>query len=432
MKNLTNKRLMVVAFAGLLSLGLFVSNASAAVLDEPKSGGKFFQSKGTKSEEAYQEQGRAGAPVYEYGKGLKIGPALLKPSVQYNSTWDGNIFLEENARKSDYINYFEAGVDAELPLQGGQHLLTAGYEHDFEWFNRFPDQDHNDYHINGALQLNYVPFTLNVDHLFSHTVDRADTEFTNRVGRIENTSHGLLEIPFARFFLESEAFNLLVNYILPENSVFDHDDFMFYQRVGYDVGPQTQLLAEYGHKAIDYYKVTDRDGRAEQVALGLRGNLGARMVYQAWGGAQFRIYDESTRPDFNGFIARGALQYDISDKSSLILKVDRSPQESTFDGQSYYVRDRGELQWRQQVRERLFFTTRGIVNHNAYSRITVRGGDEETRRDWVHEETVGLEYLMPNELVTFFAEYKFRARESNTQPLDYDASSATAGVKARF
>lgn len=431
MQHLSNGRLARI-FSAALMLSFFAPAVVFAAIPEPKSGGKFFQSKGTKAEENYQEQGRPGTPAYEWGKGLQIWQILLKPFVQYIAQWENNIFYDHVDTKDDLIHRLSAGVKGELPLNGGQHLLSGGFTDDSEWFDRFSGQDHNDYTFNGALDLNFVPFSLNVEDTHRRTVDRADTEFTTRVSREENTAHGLLEIPFAAFFLETEALNFNTVYRAPEDKEFDHNDFTIYQRAGLDISPKTQLLVEYGYENLDYAKDPERNGNANQVMLGLRGNWTDRITYQAWGGAQWRIYDDGLRPDFDGFVARSALQYDITDKSNVILKFNRDPQESTFDNQSFYVRNKGSLAWKQQIAERVFLNADGALSYNEYSRITLLGPQETTRRDYVWESGVGFEYLMPNDVVSIFGGYRYIARDSNFSGFSYGDNVLNVGVKASF
>jgi hypothetical protein len=411
---------------------LFVAGNSynAFALLDLKSEGKYALSKGTKADALYEE--RQGAPVYEYGKGLHLGPVHLKPSIDYNWEYDTNIFMEENGRQSDVINRLMPDLRAELPLNGGQHLLHAGYRAVVEWFERHGDQDHDDHTGTLGADLNFVPFTLSVEDTLTRTVDRADTEFTTRVQRDENTFRGLLEVPFSMFFLESEVYDFDVSYDNVLNQVFDHHEFNFYQRAGYDWTPSTQLMVEYGYKNLSYNNNDTRDGDANQFAFGARGHLTELVTYQAWLGAQYRIYDEDARPDYNGLIARAALRWDMSEQSRLELRGDIAPQESTFDGQSFYVRHRIEGELRRQLAERIFLNARAGVDYNEYSRITVRDNTERTRRDYQYFTAAGLEYLMPNDLVSFFGEYMFQARDSNTALLDYDDQKVTGGVRARF
>ena len=432
MKMIASKNfIFMVVLLGFIS---FSSSAFADVTSTATTSGNDAHSRGTKASEMYENEGRAGGPIYEYGKGLQIGPAHFIPSIGYNYAWTDNVFYDEHGAKSDYINRLHTDLTGELPLGGGQHLVSASYLTNTEWFERFSSQNHTDHILGAAIKLNYVPFSLNIEDHFQRTVDRSGTEFTTRIPREENTAHGLLEIPFASFFLESEAFDLNENYKTSSDDEFDHNDFDFYQRVGIDISGNNQFLVEYGYKNIDYSNQGDRNGDANQFELGLRGNLTERITYQLWGGAQYRIYDQASRPDFNGFIMKSAAQYAISDVSHVALKLDRNPQESTFDDQSFYVRNRGQLEWRQQVAERLFFNSIESLSYNEYSRITVLNQlKQQTRRDYTWQAGAGLEYTLANNLTSVTLDYRYNGRVSNLDGgLGYDAQEVTAGVRTSF
>ncbi len=412
----------------------FVSSVSYAEIPTPKSEGKYFYGLGTKSDELYEQA--AGAPIYDYyGKGLQVGPVKLKPGAEYRLRAEDNVFYEEQGeKKNDGVHTMYGTLRGELPLGGGQHLLTAGASVLREYFMEFDATDHTDYRLNGGLKLNFVPFTLDIEDVYEETETRANTEFTDRVERSENAFHSLLEVPFASFFLENEITDFDVDYGLATNESFNHNLFTVYQRVGRELTPTSQLLLEYGFINIDYTDVSDRDGIGNQYMLGLRGNWSELIAYQAWLGAQHRIYDEDIRPDFNGLIFRGAIQYDRTELSRYTLKGDRTPQESTFDGQSFYTRNRAELAWRRQIHERIYWNTVGSLANNSYSRITKRAftSEEETRRDWIYELGTGLEYRLPNDIVSVVLDYKFAGRESNLDGLDYEANSVSVGVRAYY
>ena len=413
---------------------LTLTGVSYAYVPEPQSEGKFFESKGTAASAEYES--RAGAPVYDYGKGIQWGPLHLTPTFDYDYTWTDNIFFEANNEKSDYVNRLAGELLAELPLGGGQHLLSGSYRLTQEYFSRFGAQDHTDHRGTVGLDLNFVPFTLNLEDTYEQTVSRADTEFTDRIKRDENAFHSLLEVPFASIFFEQEITDFDVSYSRNVDAVFDHNIFTTYQRVGYDLGPQTQLLGEYTFINIAYDQQTlgDRDGDGHQYMIGLRGKFTERLVYQAWTGAQHRIYDDSVRPDFNGVVARGAVQWDPNELNRVILKADRTPQESTFDNQSYYTRNRVELSWRRQIAERWFWESSGSVGYHEYSRITTIPSlfQDFTRRDTLWDAGTGVEYLMPNDIVSIVLNYHFVSRDSSFSALDYDANEVSAGVRARF
>jgi len=415
----------------LLAVILVYSNSAVwAKLPEPKSGGKFARGKGTRYEYSYQ--GRTGGPVYDYGRGFQVGEAHIRPFVQYIHEWDNNVFYEENGRQEDNIDRLTGGATVELPIDAGQHVLYGGYIGNVEWFNRFTSEDHTDHTATGGLKLNLLPYSLYLENVFQRTTDRPDTEFTSRTKRDENSVEALLEVPFAQFFLETEINDFDVDYRDEPLVIFDHHTFKIYQRAGIDVAPSTQGLVEYAYMDIDYSGTGDRNGDAHEAALGVRGFfLGERLTYDAWVGAQWRGYNVESQPDYNGVVVRSGLLYDITDVSYVTLKFRRRPRESTFID-SFYVQNRFEFRWRQQVYERLFFNTSEGLDYNEYSRNSTSGGDSETRRDYVWHATLGLEYILPNDLVSIFVEYGFNARESNTALLDYDAQSVRFGVRTKF
>jgi len=419
------------AFISITAILAYLSTAVLAAVPEPKSGGKWFRGKGTRYEYSYQ--GRYAGPLYDYGKGIQIGEAFLKPFIEYRHEWDNNIFFEENGKKTDNIDRLSGGATLELPLDAGQHVVYLSYLGNVEWFGRFSEEDHTDHTIGGGIKINLLPISLWVDEKFRRTSERADTEFTQRVERDENTVQALLEVPFASFFLETELDDYDIDYDGSDNEEFDRHDFTIFQRVGIDVAPSTQGLVEVGYTDIDYSNVDDRNGDASEANLGVRGYvLSENLTYEVWAGAMWRAYDESPRPDFNDFIFRGGLVYDLTEESYLNLKGSRRPVESTFGGQTFYTRNRVQFNWRQQIAERIFFNTREYADYNEYGNSSVVGGDSETRRDWVWQAAAGLEYFMPNEILSFFGEYKFNGRESNTALLDYDGSSISIGARGRF
>ena len=412
-------------------VSLLVASHCYAYVPEPQSEGKFFPSKGTMASEEYES--KAGMPVYDYGKGIQWGPVHLKPELDYRYRWDDNVFYDEANPKSDYVNSLKGTFLAELPLSGGQHLLSAAYSFYSEWFNRFEAQNHTDHRGTIGLDLNFVPFTLNLEDTYERTESRANTEFTDRIQRDENAFHSLLEVPFASFFLENEITDFDVSYDRTIDAIFDHNLFTVYQRVGYDMTPNTQLLGEYAYIGIWYDQDTtgDRDGDAHQYMFGLRGKLTERLAYQVWAGAQHRIYDDFARPDFNGFVSRGALQWDPSELNRIILKADREPQESTYDNQSFYTRNRGQLSWRRQIAERWFVNTSGSLDYHEYSRIS-SVPEPTTRRDTIWDAGTGLEYKMPNDIVTLTVNYRHVGRDSNMAGFDYDGNEISLGARASF
>jgi hypothetical protein len=116
------------------------------------------------------------------------------------------------------------------------------------------------------------------------------------------------------------------------------------------------------------------------------------------------------------------------------LRADRAPQESTFDSQSFYTRNRVELTWRRQIAENWFVNSHGMVGYHEYSRITdvPLTSEDLTRRDSTWDAGASLEYHLTNKLVSVVLDYRYAARDSSIEGLDYGANEISVGVRATF
>lgn len=392
---------------------------------DPQSGGTYFYAKGTKSAQDYRAQGRTGRPTtdYYYGKGLTTGPVTFKPMVGYAGEFDSNVYFEDNDEEQDYINRFMWGLDADLPFNyKGEHKLFAGVQNQYEWFVNEGNQDHVDWLFQGGGQFNFAPFSLEVYEQFNDTSERAGTELLTRVDRNENFVSGILTIPLAQMFVETEVNDFNVSFDDAPFDRLDRNEFSVFPRLGVNVGTRTQALAEYGYTNINY----DDDalsGDANQVSAGVRGFAGAGdlISYQLWGGYDWVNYDESARENFDGVIARGQMIYKISERTKVIADGNRKPVESVTSNGLFFVRNEISLKLRQQIAERFFASVRALGGWNQY--VT-------NRDDWYWDPGVGLEYVLPGNILSIFSEYRYTGRETDANNLDYMRHLATLGVKA--
>ena len=392
---------------------------------EPQSGGTYIYAKGTKSAEDYRAQGRTGRPTtdYYYGKGIKTGALTLRPMVGYAGEFDSNVYFEDNDADEDYINRLVWGVDADVPFNyKGEHKIFAGVQNQYEWFVKEGSQDHADWLFQGGGQFNFAPFSLEIYEESKDTSERSGSELLQRVERDENFISGILTIPLSEMFIETEVNDYNIAF---EDSAFDNRDrneFAVFPRLGVNVGTRTQVLAEYGYRNLNYDENVF-SGDANQVALGLRGfaGQGDLVSYQIWGGYEFIDYDNSSREGYNGFIVRGQAIYRLNERTKIIADGNRRAVESISSTGLYFVRNEVSLKLRQQIAERLFGSVRALGGWNQY--VT-------SRDDWYWDPGLGLEYVLPGNIVSIFAEYRFTGRESDAANSDYMRHLATLGVKA--
>lgn len=433
MKNISRMTIL-----GLASVLLALPSAWAVNRPEPESGGRYFPGKGTHAGAEYAEYvgdrvnasssyGRTETSSFEdqrYADGLKLGALNMRPYLGYIGEYDSNIFLTEDDEDQDYISKLLGGVDAEVVVQDGKYVMTGGVQSFSEWFADQGSQNHSDWAYQLAAEAHWSGLDLRVYDEFRDTSARSSNDLTDRAQRYENLLGGLATLPFGQFFLETEVLDFIVNF--DEDSgrqLFDRHEFSVYPRIGINVGSKSQLLLEYGYIDINYRNQDDRDGVANQAQLGMRGFLGESNLvsYQVWGGWQFRNYESDALKDFQGFIGHGEVSYQPVARTRFSLQAVRRPEESLNTGQSVYTRNEIGFRVRQQIAEQWFVNGRAGAGLNRYS---------SGRDDFLWEPSVGLEYILPGNIISLFAEYKFSARQSDTDNRDYNRHIANFGIKA--
>lgn len=425
-----NSKRLTVRMLGLMmsfsALVLFGSTSVWAVYaPEPQSGGRFFNSKGTRSANEYQYMGRTGNRQYEdyLGKGYQYEMLHLKPYAGYTGEWDTNVFLEDDDTDQDYINRLNWGLDAEVPMEDGKYVLGGGVHSESEWFAEHSSENHTDWIYQGSAEMNFNSFSVALFEEFRDTSSRADSELTTRTERNENYLDALITIPFGEFFQETEVSHYNLEFDDSTGmGIFDRQEFRVIPRVGINVGDRTQVLTEYDWTHIDYDTNNDRNGMAHQLAAGVRGFLGAGdlVTYQAWAGWQFRNYNSDLRDDFSGFVFRSDVEYRRTEFSRFAFEIHRAPVESVTTNNSYIVRNELAARWRRQISERLSGELRGGLGFYDYS---------DGRLDFYWEPKVKLDYLLPGNFARLFTEYRFSGRNSDVSDRDYARHLLNAGIR---
>src|SRR2546421_397947 len=75
---------------------------------------------------------------------------------------------------------------------------------------------------------------------------------------------------------------------------------------------------------------SDRDYTSHGVAIGLRGDLTAKLSSSFRAGYYLRVPEHSDQPGFSGFRFGGDFTYRPTERTTIVLIGERSPQESTF------------------------------------------------------------------------------------------------------
>ncbi|OQX85401.1 MAG: hypothetical protein B6D55_07495 [Candidatus Omnitrophica bacterium 4484_70.2] len=270
------------------------------------------------------------------------------------------------------------------------------------------------------LNLKFPSGYIKVSNLYRDTSSRADTEFTERIDRIEDKGNVILGVKLNRLKFEGNFSYFTRDYDENEYSSLEYDETAGGFTVYYTPPPwkKTDLLLEYIHSEIDYESSPSRDGEYNQVMVGVRGQITPKITGIIKGGYQDRDYDLSSEKDFQSGVAEIGLLWDISDDTKLKLSCERKAVESTYMSNNFYKTNRFYTQFRQKLLGRFIFTCSFSYENNKYPEETAVGSETKKRKDDIYTVGVGLEYAF-KEWWKARINYEYKERNSNLNSEDY-------------
>jgi hypothetical protein len=171
------------------------------------------------------------------------------------------------------------------------------------------------------------------------------------------------------------------------------------------VVPKGDLLFNYSYGRVIFTTATERDYTEHIIAVGLRGDITAKLSSSFRVGYLIRTPDASSQAGFSGLFLAGDTTYRPTERTTITLATQRTTQESTFGTGAFYVTTNGTLSLTQQLLSKLSFTARLGGGLNDYSTKQIADGKNDWREDtfllagaqldydiqpWLR---VGLEYL---------------------------------------
>ena len=147
----------------------------------------------------YNQEGiRIGQNQFKDVPSKQIGPVNLQAALATQEQYESNVFWTPNsARKSDSINVTSPQFLLSLPVGlDDRNIIQVMYLADLGTFSKYSSQNYvNQNAVANAdfkLPFGYIDF----QNDFTHTVDRASTEFTNQVKRNENKASTTVGVDF--------------------------------------------------------------------------------------------------------------------------------------------------------------------------------------------------------------------------------------------
>lgn len=89
---------------------------------------------------------------------FKVGPMVVKPSLQLMGQYDDNLFYLSEPRIDDYLFLVSPGVDLRFGSADTQHRFTVGYDLTSRFYAENTDQDSTDQFFSLDASLNWTKF----------------------------------------------------------------------------------------------------------------------------------------------------------------------------------------------------------------------------------------------------------------------------------
>lgn len=349
------------------------------------------------------------------GHGISQGSLVIHPRLEVQGEYDDNIFLRDRNPKEDLIGILVPGIALEFPWE--ENLLAADYQARLHYFLDHTDQNHIDHRLHGRISLLADPFSLKAEDTFLKTSDREDTDYSDRVERIENTARAALIYLGNKFQVQGGYENYLFRYDEDIYQPYDHMEHRGILTGFLQLAPKSKALLEYTYNRILYDENKDRDGYYNELRAGFVGEITAKLTGTAKVGYQERLYrEDSVWDDYRGVVGYLLLEQVFSKEHDLRLAWERRAEESTFRGNSYYLLNRAWIYYSRQLDHKV----RGYVRlqYSNYSYPHLSPDFDEKRSDNIWQPEIGVRYQVQSWLTAEF-KYRYRNRNSNWPEKDY-------------
>lgn len=383
---------------------------------------------------------------------IKWGLLQLHPYVGVGGNYDSNIYLAptshvpgQNANggqaapvRGSWITDTNFGLKTFLPLSP---LHSVMLDYDFVWQDYVKEPAVNNT-INQTLNAGYSykgPQGLSgfVRDDYVNTSDQAFTELTSRQQRWENalTAQGEYSPENGHIFAAVDAYDTMDKYVATSLDIrksLDRYTEGVGLKAGWQLAPavgQTQATRFYAayHRQIIHYTVgqsNPKDNKADLLDFGVEGRIAPKLTGQIQTGVQFRKYDEQVYPGVATRLTEWMVATNVTyfplERTSVNLLLYRSPQESTFAPNQYYVANNVGLSVKHRFpRSKLTGTVNAGMEIDQYPEATPSdpakpgyiGGPSGNRRDDVYQIGPGLDYDI-QEWLRVGASYLYRTRFS--------------------
>ncbi|MDP2920979.1 MAG: outer membrane beta-barrel protein [Candidatus Omnitrophota bacterium] len=368
-------------------------------------------------------------PYEYYEEDVKPEKARISPWGEIKLTYDDNLFLDKDDKKSDVLITLTPGVTAYLPFS--DNLLTLDYHVDFNRYMDYSNQDATNHFLYGNLELNWRDVTFNIYDKFSNSYERPSTEDTSRVRKYDNRAGITANAQKDRLGIQLGFENFTRDYkSTAAYDLYDRTERIYSAMLTHQTFEKTKLLAEYDFGQIRYDSNAIRsDSDFHQFLVGAIGDLTPKTTATIKVGVQARNYENSSTPDFSSGVVYADLTHEFSEKDALKLSFLRTANESTYQTNNYYTLNDIHGTYDHFFTPKLLGFLTGLYQDHSYPNESTEGGVTKKRQDNYYSMGAGMKYYIRKWFtVTFQAEHIWR--DSNFSNYNYQDNLITISAKA--
>jgi len=366
---------------------------------------------------------------------MKLGNLEINPFLSTQESYDSNIYLTRDERKSALINRSVIGVNL-LHKFGSRYDLKGGYNMELLGYSR-ETQINNAVHHNANLGFKgKMPkgITVTVDDKWKQTTDQATSQTVERALRVENTASAVFNAPLRGKFGFAVAAQHVYNNYLDNNPTLDREETQVGADLEYKWQPKTKFFLAYRHGMLNYQTGYTNDATFDNVEVGATGQIAPKVQGTVKAGAQMRKYDEDlndAKDDAN------TAQYSVQavwkpvEMTDVTLFAKRGNVETNYGDARFYTSTLTDLSVSRMVRK--FKVTVGLSYEDVrYSdkNNTLSAADKK-RNDENANARLMVDYNIQKWLVAN-AGYSYKDRSSNFDQFEYKDNIVSVGLKAMF
>jgi hypothetical protein len=362
--------------------------------------------------------------------GIRLGSWILNPELMVGTSYDDNVFFEENNTNDDIV--FEATPAFRLQSDWNVHML--GIEGSVTG-TKYVNETDADNIEGAATAFGRLDITRD-DQLYGSASYRRETSVgqddTDNTGDITENDRYIARIgyihQFSRMNLRVDAQGQRYDYLDFGDNDRDRNQFDLGTRLEYALSPRITPFIEGAAGLRDYDASVDdsgvdRDQQQYSALLGARILITDLLLGELAVGVQHTEFDDSTFDPLTSPQVFGSLIWNPTELTSVILRVQRTEDPTTTAGASSRASAAAGVRVEHELLRNLLL----------YGQAGYRNDDYEGIDRIDHRFTAGLggEFLLDRNF-SFFANYGFETRLSDGADAEFTRNLVTIGARVQY